>query len=109
MTSTISTDHLANVPHPAGATSVTDWDDGVPTERYFRASKSIVDRADDPNLDGDIAVEIWGVQTADGEVRRHVDVLEGRYERLTMSSAGHARAFGEALIAAADEMEQMST
>jgi len=56
------------------------------------------------HANSDLVVEIWGTQSRERAVERHVDVLDKRrYEQLTFSSAGHARQFGEALIAAADE------
>jgi hypothetical protein len=36
-------------------------------------------------------------------------VTEGNYERMELSSSDHAREFGRALIAAADEWDQMAT
>jgi hypothetical protein len=43
---TITTDNLAYVPHPAGAVHVADWDDmqfGIDNaRRYFRGSKRVV-------------------------------------------------------------------
>jgi hypothetical protein len=106
-TPTATTD-FANIPHPAGATHVAEWNPADPTAgRYFSGTKRVIDRTDDEYND-DIEVEIYGEQTPQGEVSRQVDVTEGGYERVTLSSAAHARAFGEALIAAADEIEQMA-
>ena len=56
----------------------------------------------------DISVEIDGTQGIDGDVTRNIMVIEGEYERLELSSA-HARERGGALIAAADETEQMAS
>ena len=102
-----TTTDLANIPCPAGATYVAEWDDPRypdPTApRYFRGTQWLIDRTDDP-YNPDLVVEIWGTQSRERAVERHVDVLDKRrYEQLTFSSAGHARQFGEALIAAADE------
>jgi hypothetical protein len=106
MTTTTPTD-FANIPHPAGATHVAEWNLADPTAgRYFSGTKRVIDRTDDEYND-DIEVEVWGTQTP-GEVSRHVNVTEGGYERVTLSSAAHARQFGEALIAAADEWDQMA-
>jgi len=109
MTTTITTEDLANVPDPAGATYVADWDNPADPAagRYFRGTKRVIDRADDP-YKGDLEVKSWGVQAREGDVRRYVDVTEGGYERLTFSGAVDARQFGEALIAAADEVHQMA-
>ena len=84
---------------------VGEWNGG---ERYWRGTQRVVDRVDDEYND-DVVVEVWGVQTPDGEVRLHVDVAEGGYERRTFSSSAHVRQFGEALIAAADEIDQMDS
>jgi len=102
---------IPDVAPPDGALRVFDWDDarfGVEeATRYFEGSKRFIDRADDPHND-DLTVEIWGTQTPEGQVSRHVNVTEGGYERVTLSSAAHVRQFGEALIAAADEWDQMA-
>jgi hypothetical protein len=68
--------------------------------RYLDGTKRVIDPYND-----DITVQVWGTQTPEGQVHRHIDVAEGGYERLMMSSAAHARAFGQALIAAADEVD----
>jgi hypothetical protein len=44
----------------------------------------------------------------DGNVTRHIMVVEGKYERLKLSG-DHARQLGRALIATADEAEQMAS
>ena len=89
---------------------MSEWDNPAdPTSgRYFRGTQRVVDRSDD-EYNADVVVEIWGAQTPDGTVRRHVDVAEGGYERLTFSSVAHVRAFGKALIAAADEVDEMAS
>ena len=77
--------------------------------RYFRATTRVVDR-DDDQYNGDLVVEIWGTQSQEGQVYRCVDVLgEERRTDMTFSSAAHVRAFGEALIAAADEIDKMAS
>ena len=41
--------NLANVPRLAGATDVSDWDEGAPDpRRCFRGSNRLIDLADDP-------------------------------------------------------------
>ena len=70
--------------------------------RYFRGSARVVERDDN-----DVIVQIDGTQGADGDVTRHIMVIEGTYERLELSG-GHARQLGRALIAAGDEVEQMA-
>jgi len=52
---------------------------------------------------------IYGSQGTAGDVTRHIMVTEGNYERMELSSSDHAREFGRALIAAADEWDQMAT
>jgi hypothetical protein len=66
-----------------------------------------IDRSDDPHND-DIEIEIDGTQGAAGDVTRHIMVSDGGYERIELHSAAHARQLGLALIAAADEVEQMA-
>lgn len=39
-------DTLANVPHPAGATYVAEWDDDG-SRYYYCGTRRVVDRADD--------------------------------------------------------------
>jgi hypothetical protein len=104
MTTTNTTD-LVNVPHPASATRVCEWNDDA--RRYFTGSSWFVDR--DGPIDHDITVEIYGSQGTAGDVTRHIMVTEGNYERMELSSSDHAREFGRALIAAADEWDQMAT
>jgi hypothetical protein len=41
--------------------------------------------------------------------RAHIMVMEGNYERMELSSSDHAREFARALLAAADEWDQMAT
>jgi hypothetical protein len=75
----------------------------TPNAKYG-AGKRVIDLYSD-----DITVQVWGTQTPEGQVYRHIDVAEGGYERLTMSSAAHTRAFCQALIAAADEVDLMAS
>ena len=110
-----TTDQLANVPHPAGATKVDDWFNpdaligtivsyvGPDTARYFTGTSWVVDRDDN---DEDIDVSIEGEQYVDGRVQRHIVVhhLHGD-EPIT---PGQARQLAAALTAAADECEQMA-
>jgi len=58
---------------------------------------------------GDIEVEVWGTQTPEGQVYRHVDVTEGGYQSITLSSAHHVWQLGEALIAAAAKIDEMAS
>jgi hypothetical protein len=58
---------------------------------------------------GDIEVEVWGTQTPEGQVYRHVDVTEGGYQSITLSCAHHVWQLGEALIAAAAKIDEMAS
>jgi hypothetical protein len=103
---------IGAVAPPNGAAYLGDWDGARfgadAAHRYFDGSKRVIDRTDDP-YNKDPVVEVWGVQTPDGDVRRHVEVMDDeRCTELTFSSSVHVRALGEALIAAADEIEQMN-
>jgi hypothetical protein len=107
MTQALPTD-LANVSHPAGVMYVAEWDEDVSdSRRYFRGSTRVVDRADDPYGD-DIGVEIYRRQGAAGDITRHIMVMEGSAEYIDLNSSAHARQFAQALLAAADEWDQMS-
>ena len=111
-----TTDQLANVPHPAGATKVDDWFNpdaligtivsyvGPDTARYFTGTSWVVDRDDN---DEDIDVSIVGDQYVDGRVQRQIVVhhLHGD-EPIT---PGQARDLIAVLIAAADEIDQMAS
>ena len=81
-TTTTSTDDLANIPHPPGATHVHEWfnDDQPPgavvnhvnaeTRRYFLGTSRRVSCPDVPN----ITVSIDGYQHADGHAVRYIVV-----------------------------------
>jgi hypothetical protein len=92
---------------PAGATYVADWYDmqfGIDhVRRYFSGSSRVVER--DGN---DMSVEIYGTQGPDGDVTRHIMVVDGNTEAVELTST-HARQLGRALLAAADEADQMAT
>jgi len=65
--------NLANVPRLAGATDVSDWDEGAPNpRRCFRGSNRLIDLADDP-YNEDITVQI--------------DVFEGDNESIELTSS----------------------
>jgi len=82
--STPSPAHRADLPPPAGATEVFDWDhpdvpinvsSGIPgSSRYFYGSSRTVDPIS--HLDTTHVVEIDGMQRADGRVEREI-VLDG--------------------------------
>ncbi len=101
---------IGDVAPPAGAAELFEWSEarfGVDNaHRYFLGSKRVVER--DGPYDEDIRVQIDGFQQGeDGDVTRHIMVMEGDYERLELSS-DHARQLGRALIAAADEVEKLA-
>jgi hypothetical protein len=103
-----TTTDLANVPHPAGATHVADWYDmqfGIDhVSRYFTGSSRVVERNDQAR---DVIVQIDGTQGADGDATRRILIFDGNTEVLQLSG-DHARQLARALIAAADEIEQMA-
>ena len=101
-----TTTHHASSPHPAGATEVCDWYDlQYPEDAgpYFTDSSWVVE-CDDRE---DIAVFIDGIQRLDGRVNRlmHVHQLHAD-DSITPS---HAQQLARALIAAADDVEAMSS
>jgi hypothetical protein len=96
-------------PHPAGATRVDRWEfepDGTnPTaHRYFQGTSRVVDR-DNAST---VKVLISGLQHANGHTDREIVVTDGRYEVAVLTPAV-ARELGQALIASADEVEQMNS
>jgi hypothetical protein len=109
MTTTTTNDSLANVPHPAGAVKVCDWDDlQAGTEhatRYFRGSSRLIER--DGDIDKDITVEIYGTQSVAGDVVRRIMAIVDDRDAVDLRSSD-ARQLGRALIALADEAEQMN-
>jgi hypothetical protein len=98
-----------NVPFPAGAVTAYDWDPprvtGLPdTTRYWVGSERMI------HIDHRTQVTIDGVQHADGRVERYIVVGQARPDGTTMIiddpiTPQQARAWGAALIAAADEIE----
>ena len=85
---TTQADNLANVPHPAGAVRVCEWDDvrfGIEyARRYFVGTKRVIDR---DGLDRDISVEIYGTQGTAGDVTRRVIVFDDDREALDLAPA----------------------
>jgi hypothetical protein len=103
-----TTNHLADVPLPAGATQVYDWDDtstDTPS-RYWRGSSWLID-ANDLRGAEDIEVFIDGVQHADGRVERFVHVHQTHSDDII--TIEQVRQLAQALLAAADEAEQMNS
>jgi hypothetical protein len=107
---TTTNDQLANVPHPAGATHVDAWYDmqfGIAeARRPFTGSSRVIERDERLN-DEDIVVQIDGSQGTAGDVTRHIMVYNGNREAIELSG-DHARQFGLALIAAADEWDRLT-
>jgi hypothetical protein len=101
----MTTNLLANIPTPAGAGHVGEWIDlDTPTPfRFFEGSRRLVERPDRGNAD----VWIIGVQHADGAARDIDVVLRMPYhdESLTVVQA---RQLAAALLAAADEADEMN-
>jgi hypothetical protein len=102
---TTTTETLANVPLPAGAVRVDDWYDTGTAEpgRYFVGSSWVVERNNHHNRDTDIMILVDGTQYCDGRVERIISVDD---DDLTISQA---RELAAALVAAADEAEQMAS
>ena len=73
MTTTSTTDNLANVPHPADATEVTEWvDRGTPdVARFFSGTSRVVEREH-----RDILINIDGAQYGNGAVRRMIVLID---------------------------------
>jgi hypothetical protein len=100
MTTTTTPDTLSNVPHPAGARSVDEWDTASEAPgRYFIGKKWPLSRCD-------AQVLIDGFQRVDGTGERFVNLMDESTELLTELTADQAREIGLALLAAADEVER---
>lgn len=100
MSTTTTIDDLANVPRPAGATEVYDWEDlpDAPS-RYFVGSSWLIERDNEDNLN----VVINGTQWPDHT--DHVITLQDvKHDILDALTAGQAHQLGVALIQAAFEM-----
>jgi hypothetical protein len=105
----MTTPTYPDLPDPAGAVHVAEWDDMHSIDdgrRYFRGTSRVIER--DGDIDADITVEIYGTQGGAGDVIRRIMVSEDNRDTLELSSSDHARQLGRALIAAADEAEQMN-
>ena len=65
---TTTTDHLANMPHPAGATCVCDWHDTDTSHpgRYFRGGSWLIER---DNRSTDMCLQVDGMPGV-GDSRR---------------------------------------
>ena len=99
MTTTTTPDTLSNVPHPAGARSVDEWDTASEAPgRYFTGKKW-------PLSKRDAEVLIDGFQRVDGTGEWFVNLMDNGVELLTELTADQAREIGLALIAAADEVD----
>lgn len=104
-----TTNPLANIPTPAGAVRLKDWElgrtsaDGTPN--VYRGFTGTPRTVDCPERDRDVAVGVTGLQRMDGNIRREVCVTEIDGPPLTPATA---RQLGAALIAAADEAEKMA-
>jgi hypothetical protein len=100
--------NLVNVPLPAGSVRVYEWDDvdtGAPS-RYFVGDQWVVERDES---DRDITIRVDGTQRSDGRASRQILVLDGNTEALIDPlTRTQARELARALIAAADEVEQMN-
>jgi hypothetical protein len=93
---TTTTDPYPAVAPPPGATFVGDWDD---SGRYFRGQTWTV-------ADGRFEIIIDGNQNVDGSEERFILVAHERRECLVELTADRARQIGQALIEAADAVDQ---
>lgn len=93
-----STDHIRI---PVGATRVDDWDDGG---RLFYGSTSTTIEASGWLRD-DVRVYTSGVQNDDGTYEW--EIIAGPVHSDMPLNAAQARQIGEALIAAADELDAL--
>jgi hypothetical protein len=102
---TTTTDPHTELPLPAGAVEVYDWDDfQTPTPfRYFVGSSRVVDR---PGHGEDIEIRIDGTQHHDGSVTRDIVVHQLHAdEPITIKQA---RRLAAALTELVDEAETMA-
>jgi hypothetical protein len=72
----------------------------------FKGSSRVIER--DGDIDKDITVEIYGAQGEAGDVVRHIMIVVDDRDAVDLRGSDHARQFGRALIALADEVEQMN-
>jgi hypothetical protein len=93
------TDPYPDLPLPAGAAKVGDWDDPNPWRRFYGPGW-LIKRTDED----DVEIIIVGIQYTDGRIERGVE-LRGYGGPLT---AAQTRQLARILIAAAAEMEQMA-
>lgn len=96
----MTTTTIPNVPIPAGAVGVEDWDRGG---RLFYGSTSATIPASGW-LREDVGIATGGFQHDDGTYRW--EVCAGPVHPDEPLTAAQARQIGEALIAAANELEQ---
>jgi hypothetical protein len=97
---------FAHLPTPAGARKVFHWeDDGTGHwSRRFTGTERAVELPSDSRFRNKADVDIEGVQHADGSIERAVYVNANGVEL----TAAAAQDLGESLIAAADELDQLS-
>ncbi|OBH20793.1 hypothetical protein [Mycolicibacter sinensis] len=102
---TMTNTHITSTDHiriPAGAVSVTAWDGDA---RDFTVSERLVEVEQSRAF---FSVEAAGTQSASGAVVRHVWVTFNQTDILGAPlTVSQARQIGEALIAAAEELEQL--
>jgi hypothetical protein len=114
MTTTVTAEDLANVPHPGGATYVGDWDsDPNPhASRYWQGASRTVSLGQ-MSRRRDVQVTIAGTQHADGHSERYLEVEEVHPDLGVITdepiTPAEARAWAVALIAAADDADQMAS
>jgi hypothetical protein len=95
----------ADVPAPAGATHVDDWNDAEDESgafRYFRGARRFIQGLQDGVNDAEVAIN--GTQSADGRVERFI----GIYADDSALTSAQAREVGRALIAAANDLDRLA-
>ena len=113
-TTTITTKDLANVPHPAGATYVDNWDSDVAPEanRYWHGAPRTVHLGENSHRH-DVQVRVAGSQHPDGRVERYIEVEDVHPDLGVITdepiTVAEARTWADALLAATDEADKMAS
>src|SRR5690242_284361 len=108
-----------NVPEPAGAVTVDEWEvvaEGATPSRFFTGqSWTVATRMANGRQCDEVTVRISGTQEADGRVKHDVTVTPGQYTLpdgsvhavfLTWLPIPQARELAGVLLAACDEIER---
>lgn len=93
---TTTTEHFADVPTPAGVTTISEWDDthtSTPS-RFWSGTRRLI---------GDAEIVLDGTQWADGRVERCLTVYGVNTDQNMPTDT--ARKIAAALMAAANELD----